>query len=146
MLIFATNSNPVPVISLLKFSTGLDQGSSQDEEATRRLYESGLKRSLERLEPQRAKIMVVNRRKPWCTYLDLSNKTPDVVTYLEYRNDLQKLQKQLGLPTTDDSASATNDIKWQKYLSDNPGTKAWATAYPSKADKMRACSSSNTDT
>jgi len=52
---------------------------------------------------------------------------------------VKQLQKNLGLKPYDDSATMASDAKWEKYLDENPGTKAWATAYPQQALKMKAC-------
>jgi len=62
-----------------------------------------------------------------------------VALYKQYLGDVKQLQKNLGLKPYDDSATMASDAKWEKYLDENPGTKAWATAYPQQALKMKAC-------
>lgn len=127
------------MLSLLKFSTGLEAGASRSEDETKQLYEAGLQASLMRLESQRSKLMIVNNRRPWGSYLDISKPSEDVALYKQYLGDVKQLQKNLGLKPYDDSATMASDAKWEKYLDENPGTKAWATAYPQQALKMKAC-------
>lgn len=138
-LIFATLEDPRPLLSLLKFSTGLDAGVARSEDETKIFYQEGLKASLQRLELQRMKIMIVNNRRPWCSYLDLSKQTEDVSLYKQYLADVKQLQKNLGVPLYDDFATLASDAQWEKYLIENPGTKVWAATFPQQAEKMKAC-------
>ena len=141
-LVFATADNPISTMSLLKFSTGLESGQTRSTDVTNKLYERGLQNLTSKLRSERAKILVANSKKPWCSYIDLTKKTDDVKLYEQSLAQLTALNKKLRLPNIEDNSSKPSSEQWNAYLVRNPGLVAWSKAYPVQAIKLRECPSS----
>lgn len=139
VLSFATIDQPKPLNELLKFSTGLDAGAKRDPVALKPLYQSGLKKSEERLAELKKPITVVNSRKPWCSYLDLQKNSSEVQAYKDQLAKINNIRAKIGEPPYNDSNALSSDKQWQIYLDSNPSMSIWASANKSAAEKLRAC-------
>ena len=139
VLNFATIENPKSLNELLKFSTGLDAGSKRDPVLLKPLYEAGLVKSEDLLLQLKKPITVVNSRKPWCSYLDLSKNSSDVTAYKDQLAKTNNIRAKLGMSPYSDSNTLSSDKQWDTYLENNQSMRIWASANKAAAEKLRAC-------
>jgi hypothetical protein len=135
---FATIAGPRPTMELLRFSTGLAAGVRRGAEVIKPLYESGLKQSMLELEALKKPLLVANRQKPWCSYLNLTDNKESA----EYRamiEHVNSLRRKLDMPVMDDVASKSTDQQWDTYLDSRPGLRQWASTYKQQAEALKKC-------
>jgi hypothetical protein len=137
---FVTIENPTPAIALLKFSTGLESGESRGPDITKKLYQSGLKNSMARLQAQKDKVLIKNSKKPWCSFVDTSKKNDDLKAYEQSVANVKALHLKLGLGEFNDSSNQATADQWDQYLRSNPGMAQWAKAFPQQATALKNCS------
>jgi hypothetical protein len=142
-LSFVTIESPRPIMSLLKFSTGLEAGIKREKSILRPLYEKGLTNSMNALEKSRKRVLVQNERKPWCSYLDLTKRSQESIQYETDLARVNAVRKNLGLEALEDQNSASTSEQWNAHLAKTPGLKAWAAAYPKQAESLKSCNSRN---
>ena len=135
---FATIESPRPAMELLRFSTGLPAGARRGPDATKPLYEAGLRQSLLELETLKQPLLVVNNIKPWCSTIQLTNN-PDSAAYRGMVEHINALRRKLELPPVPDLASQSTAQQWEAYLDSKPGLRQWAAAFKQQAESLKQC-------
>ena len=84
-------------------------------------------------------LMTVDRKKPWCSKLDLSGRTGSVEPYDNKVKEINALREMLELDRYEEMASKGSEDKWNLHLKNNPNLSAWADANPGPAQKLKTC-------
>ncbi len=88
-----------------------------------------------------AKLSKVNRRKPWCSVLDLSGTTGDPNEYNSVNDKVKQLSQRLSIDVSQHKLDVSNSELWERHLAANPNIKIWAEANPQAAAKLKECPS-----
>ena len=100
---------------------------------------SGLTEAMvNKLEEYKKALLIEDRRKPWCSSIDLSTESPERSKYLKQKQLVIDLYNDLGTKYVPDE-SANSDVKWAEYLESNPNMKKWAEANPEAAKEHQSC-------
>ena len=139
-------SSTVPVAdrfyTFLPTLTGMQNGERKSDEELSGIREKGLLRVDEKLVTLENLLAVPDKKKPWCVKMN-TTKLPSVYSeYLETLSQSNQLRKLLNKEERASLAGIDSESPWQKYLEANPGTKLWAEANPTAADKFRKCPAS----
>ena len=139
-------SSTVPVAdrfyTFLPTLTGMRNGERKGEEKLAAIREKGLLKVDEKLAKLENLLAVPNKKKPWCVKMN-TTKLPSVYSeYLETLSQSNQLRKLLNKEERTSLAGIDSESPWQKYLEANPGTKLWAEANPTAAEKFRKCPAS----
>ena len=125
--------------SVLNEMTGLEAGQKREKvDYSIRRQELLAQKELE-LDEIKVSLMQVDRRKPWCSKLDLTGETGSVDAYESKLKEVDALREMLDLPEYVETASAGSEEKWKRHLEENPNLAIWVKANPIPAKKVKAC-------
>lgn len=127
------------VADILTTGTGLKVAKKRDDEYLRPIRQAALLNQEALLQGEAAKLMEVNKRKPWCSKLDLSGKTGSTAKYDATLEAVNRLRKQLLMPEFSQNLAASSGDKWSAYLAERPDMQKWAEANKAAAEKMQKC-------
>ena len=87
------------------------------------------------------KLSKKNRRKPWCSVLDLSGTTGDPNEYKSVNGKAEQLSQKLSIDVSQYKLEVSNSELWERQLAANSNIKIWAEANPQAAAKLKECPS-----
>lgn len=128
------------VSEVIKTGSGLTIGKKRDDSQIKPLREKALLAQESKLSTLTASLMVFNRKKPWCSQLDLSGKTADTTEYKTVLDNISTLRKVLGMSEYVVDETRSSQERWDKYLDQNPGIKIWAATNKVASEKLKMCS------
>ena len=125
--------------SVFKDMTGLEAGQKAENFDYSAFRKELLVQKEAELDEIKISLMVTDRKKPWCSSLDLSGGTGPTDAYTSKLNEINELRRMLDLAEYEEIASKGSAEKWNLYLENNPNLSAWAEANPLPAKKMKSC-------
>ena len=125
--------------SVFKDMTGLEAGQKAESIDYTVFRKQLLVQKETELDEIKSSLMVLNRKKPWCSSLDLSGRTGSTVAYTNKLKEINELREMLGLAKYEEIASKGSEEQWDLHLENNPNLSAWAEANPLPAQKMKSC-------
>jgi hypothetical protein len=125
--------------SVFKDMTGLDAGQKAENIDYSVLRKDLLVRKEAELDEIKVSLMVVDRKKPWCSSLDLSGRKGSTDAYTSKLKEINELRGMLEFSEYEEIASKGSEEKWNLYLKNNPNLSAWAEANPLLTQKKKSC-------
>ena len=122
----------------LKISTGLDAGVRRSKDEVSLLKSSLAGEMLNKLEDFKRVLLISDKLKPWCSYVDLNTSSPERSKYLEQKQLVIDLYSDLEIEYEPDE-SDQSEAKWSEYLELHPHMKKWAEANPEAAESHKSC-------
>ena len=132
-------ANFLALSSVFKDMTGLDAGQKGESVNYSVLRQELLIQKEADLDEIKVSLMTVDRKKPWCSKLDLSGRTGSVEPYNSKVKEINTLREMLELDRYEEMASKGSEDKWNLHLENNPNLSAWAEANPGPAKKLKTC-------
>ena len=125
--------------SVFNDMTGLEAGQKRENIDYSILRQELLAQKESELDEIKISLMKVDRKKPWCSTLDLTGETGSVDAYESKLKQVDALRQMLDLPEYVETASAGSEEKWKRHLEENPNLAIWVKANPIPAKKVKAC-------
>lgn len=125
--------------SVFNSMTGLEAGQKRKVVDYSVLRQELLAQKESELDEIKISLMKVDRKKPWCSTLDLTGETGSVDAYESKLKQVDDLRQMLDLPKYVETASAGSEEKWKHHLESNPNLAIWVKANPVPAQKVKAC-------
>ena len=122
----------------LKISSGLDAGVRRSDDEVSLLKSSLTETMVNKLEEYKKALLIEDKRKPWCSSIDLSTESPERSKYLRQKQLVIDLYNDLDTEYVPDE-SDQSEAKWSEYLELNPHMKKWAEANPEAAKTHKSC-------
>ena len=125
----------------IKDKTSLNAGVKRSLSEISELQKARLFALIEKRNELATKLSKINRRKPWCSVLDLSGTTGDPNEYKSVNGKVEQLSQKLSIDVSQYKLEVSNSELWERHLAANPNIKIWAEANPQAAAKLKECPS-----
>lgn len=145
IIIQAFNKQDTNIIrTLLQTGTGLKATQRRTENELVTIRQSALIAQEKLLGDEKQPLIVVNAKKQWCSYLDLSGRYNSTEVYTKVLANVNNLRAILAQTKYLESESRSSSQKWNEHLDANPGLKAWVKANPKAAANLSECPETTT--
>lgn len=125
--------------TLLQTGTGLKATQRRTDNELVAIRQSALIDQEKLLENEKLLLIIINPKKPWCSYLDLSGKTNSTEAYDKVLANVNNLRAILAQTKYLETELRSSSQKWNEHLGSNPGLKAWVKANPKAAANLSEC-------
>ena len=125
--------------TLLQTGTGLKATQRRTDNELVAIRQSALIAQEKLLENEKQPLIIINPKKQWCSYLDLSGRNNSTEAYTKVLANVNNLRAILAQTKYLEIESRSSSQKWNEHLDANPGLKAWVKANPKAAANLSEC-------